>query len=238
MPFISSVEGQYGYGKQSGPSSIVTSNLLLYLDAGNSQSYSGSGTTWFDLSPNSNHATNLTGVTYSSLNRGYLSFNGSTGSGSIDTNKYNTSYTGKTVFVAGNLTGITTGTYRAMIGSSAGNRNFNFYFYSPSAGTYQLHFSAGGGGSLTTNISYTPGNWFTAAFTQALDGTNIFYLNGIKIYQTTVTFSQYLSGTEHVGRADNFWNGPLSVICVYKSALTDTDILNNHNSVKARYGLP
>ena len=237
MPFMSSVEGQYGYGKQSMMVSIVKSNLLLYLDAGNSQSYPGSGTTWFDLSPNSNNATSLTGVSYSSLNGGYLTFNGSTGSGLLDTNKYNTSYTGKTVFIAGNLTGITAGTYRAMIGSGAGNRNFNFYFYSPSANTYQLHFSAGGTGILTTNISYTPGNWFTVAFTQALDGTTICYLNGIQIYQTTVTFSQYLSGTEYVGRADNFWFGPLSVICVYKSALSAADILNNHNSVKGRYGL-
>ena len=238
MPFLSGIEGQYGYGRQQNVSIVQRNNLLLYLDAGNSQSYPGSGTTWIDLSPNSNNATSLTGVSYSSLNGGYLSFNGSFGAGSIDTNKYNTSYTGKTVFVAGNLSGITAGTFRAFLGSSAGNRNFNFYIYSPSNGVYQFHFSAGGGGSFSTNLPYTPGNWFTAAFTQALDGTNIFYFNGNKISQTTVTFSQYLSSTEHVGRADNYWNGPLSVICVYKSALTDTDILNNHNSVKGRYGLP
>jgi hypothetical protein len=236
MPFLSSVESQYGYGRQA-KANILQTNLLLYLDAANRQSYPGTGTTWFDLSPNANNATSLTGVTYSSANGGYLTFNGSTGSGSIDTNKYNTTYTGKTVFIAGNLTGMTAGTYRGMIGSSAGNRNFNFYIYSPSNGVYQFHFSAAGSGTLTTNISYTAGNWFTAAFTQALDGTTIFYLNGTKIYQTTQTFSQYLSSTEHVGRADNFWFGPLAVICVYKSTLTDADILNNHNSVKGRYGL-
>lgn len=239
MPFLSSVEGQYGYGRSlTNTNQILTTNLLLYLDAGNSQSYPGTGTTWTDLSTNANNATSLTGYTYSSANGGYLSFNGSTGSGSLVANKYNTPYTGKTIFVAGKLNSIVNGTFRAMLGASAGNRNFNFYMYSPSSATYQLHFSAGGGGSISTNIPYTPGNWFTVAVTQALDGTTTYYYNGTSFYQISNTFSQYLAGsTEHVGRADNFWDGPLAVICVYKSALTAAEILNNHKAVASRYGL-
>jgi hypothetical protein len=110
--------------------------------------------------------------------------------------------------------------------------------YSPSANTYQLHFSAGAGGLLSNNLTYTPGNWFTAAFTQATNGTSVFYLNGQQVNQSSTGFSQFLSpSTEHVGRADNFWNGPLSVVCVYSTALTATQILGNHNSVRGRYGL-
>jgi hypothetical protein len=239
MPFLSSAEGQYGYGRQLTISNaILTTGLLLYLDAGNTLSYPGTGTTWTDLSINANNATSLTGFTYSSANGGFLSFNGSTGAGSLVANKYNTTYTGKTIFVAGKLNSLTTGTYRAILGSSAGSRNFNFYFYSPSNGVYQLHFSSGGGGTLSTNMSYTLGNWFTVAMTQALDGTTAYYLNGTLVNQTTQPFAQYLSGTtEHIGRADNFWDGPLAVIGVYNSALTAANILNNHNSVKSRYGL-
>ena len=238
MPLLSSLGGQYGYGRPFNNTPIVTTNLLLYLDSGNSQSYPGSGTTWTDLSINANNATSLTGFTYSSANSGSISFDGSTGSGSLVANKYNTSYTGKTIFVAGKLTGITTGSFRAMLGSGAGNRNFNFYMYSPSSGVYQLHFSAGGTGTISTNIPYTPGNWFTAAVTQASNGTTTYYFNGNSFYTTSQTFTQYLSGsTEFVGRADNFWYGPLPVICVYKSALTAADILNNHKSVASRYGL-
>ena len=238
MPFVGSVEGKVAFGKATANNStLTTTNMLLYLDAGKTASYPGTGTTWTDLSPNANNATNLTGTTYSSLNGGYLSFNGA-GSGSLDANKYNTTYTGKTIFVAGNLTSIVTGTYRAFLGASAGNRNFNFYMYSPTNNTYQLHFSAGGGGLLSNNLTYTPGNWFTAAFTQAANGTSIFYFNGQPVNQDTTGFSQYLSpSTEHVGRADNFWNGPLSVVCVYSAALTATQILGNHNSVRGRYGL-
>jgi hypothetical protein len=216
--------------------------MLLYLDAGNRTSYPGTGTTWTDLSPNANHATGLTGATYSSLNGGYLSFNGTTGSGSLVANKYNTTYTGKTIFVAGNLTSIGNGTFRAFLGASAGSRNFNFYMYSPSSGVYQLHYSTGSSGSFSGtfsgNLSYTPGNWFTIAVTQATDGTTVYYLNGQQVSQTTMTFSQYISGsTEHVGRADNFWNGPLPILCVYKTALTAAQILANHNAVRGRYGL-
>ena len=239
MPFTTTVEGQFAYGRQpTTTQSIINTNLLVYLDAGNLSSYPGSGLTWTDLSSNANNATSLTGVTYSSSNGGYLSFNGSTGSGSLDSNKYNTSYTGKTVFVAANLTSLLAGSFRAFVGSGAGARNFNFYMYSPTNGTYQLHFSSGGSGSFSTNVSYTPGNWFTAAVTHSIDGTLVYYFNGVQLNQQTQPFFQYSSpSTEYVGRADNFWYGPLSVVAVYKTALSSTEILANHNAVKGRYGL-
>lgn len=237
MPTLSLVAAQFGYGRSQVPT-IIKTNLLLYLDAANKSSYSGSGTTWTDLSTNANNATSLTGVTYSASNGGYLSFDGSTGSGSLVASKYNQTYSGKTVFIAGNLTSITASSYRAMIGSSTGNRNFNFYMYSPASNRYQLHFSAGGVGTLSSDITYTPGNWFTAAVTHETNGTVRYYVNGNLVNSDSQTFYQYLSpSTEFIGRADNFWNGPLSVICVYKSALSAAEILNNHNAVRGRYGL-
>ena len=41
------------------PSSIVTDGLTHCYDAGNSASFPGSGTTWFDLSGNGNNGTIL-----------------------------------------------------------------------------------------------------------------------------------------------------------------------------------
>ena len=240
MPFVGSVEGKMAFGRATATGIPVSPDMLLYLDAGNRTSYPGTGTTWTDLSPNANHATNLTsppGVTYSSSNGGYLSFNGAA-SGTLNPSKYNTTYTGKTIFVAGNLSGITAPNFRAMLGTSSGSRNFNFYIYNPSGSTYQLHFSAGGYGGFSGNLSYTPGNWFTVAVTQATNGTTIYYLNGQQVSQTTMTFSQYVSDfNDYVGAADNFWYGPLGVVCVYKTALTAAQILANHNAVRGRYGL-
>lgn len=54
---------------------IVNSNLVLNLDAGNSKSYAGSGTTWTDLSGNGNNGTLYNSPTYSN---GVFSFNGTT----------------------------------------------------------------------------------------------------------------------------------------------------------------
>jgi hypothetical protein len=56
---------------------VVTTGLQLYLDAGNSSSYSGSGTTWTDLSGNSRDGTLTNGPTYSSADGGSIVFDGS-----------------------------------------------------------------------------------------------------------------------------------------------------------------
>jgi hypothetical protein len=54
--------------------SIVTDGLICHLDAGNKNSYEGSGTTWTDLSGNGYNATLVNGVGFNSI--GYLTFNG------------------------------------------------------------------------------------------------------------------------------------------------------------------
>lgn len=45
--------------------SIVTDGLVLYLDAGNIKSYPGTGTTWFDLTPNKLDGSLINGPTFS-----------------------------------------------------------------------------------------------------------------------------------------------------------------------------
>ena len=70
MPFVGSVEGKMGFGRPTATSSnIVTTNLVLNLDAGNMASYSGSGTTWRDMTSGLNF-TLTNGPTYSSSNGG------------------------------------------------------------------------------------------------------------------------------------------------------------------------
>ena len=56
--------------------SIITQNLVLCLDAANSKSYPGSGTTWTDLSGRGNTGTLVNGVGYNSGNLGSLVFDG------------------------------------------------------------------------------------------------------------------------------------------------------------------
>ena len=54
--------------------SIITSGLILNLDAGNVASYPGSGTTWTDLSGNGNNGTLINGPTFNSSNGGSILF--------------------------------------------------------------------------------------------------------------------------------------------------------------------
>ena len=58
------------------PQPIVSSGLVMHLDAGNVASYSGSGTTWTDISGNGNHGTLINGVGFTSSNNGALVFDG------------------------------------------------------------------------------------------------------------------------------------------------------------------
>ena len=55
---------------------IVTDGLVLCLDAANSKSYPGSGTSWNDLSRNNNTGTLTNGPTYTSSFGGSSVFDG------------------------------------------------------------------------------------------------------------------------------------------------------------------
>ena len=58
------------------PDSIISENLVCHLDSGNSSSYSGSGTTWSDISGSSNNFT-INGATFvSSGSSSYFDFDG------------------------------------------------------------------------------------------------------------------------------------------------------------------
>ena len=70
--------GHNNYVAPVAPPSIVTTGLVLNLDAGNAASYAGTGTTWTDLSGRGNNGTLVNSVTYSSSNQGTLVFDGYT----------------------------------------------------------------------------------------------------------------------------------------------------------------
>ena len=55
---------------------VVTNGLVAWLDAGLSASYSGSGSTWTDISGGDNNANLVASPTYSVNNNGYFTFNG------------------------------------------------------------------------------------------------------------------------------------------------------------------
>lgn len=215
---------------------------LLYVDAGQSSSYSGSGTTWTDLSAQTNNATLVNSPPFTSAGAAsYFTFNG-TGAqyASTTASKFNTAYAGKTVIVVARITAgsFSTGSFRCMFGTNGGTRNFNFYInYTGSA--YRMHYSAGGGGGFSNDLSLTTGQWAVFAVTQTTGGLVTYYHNGVAVGTNTgVTFIQYASNSgEYIGIGDNYWYGDINLCAVYGRTLTATEIFQNYSAVKDRFGL-
>ena len=68
--------------------SIVTDGLILHLDAGDSNSYSGTGNTWYDISGNNNHGT-LNGPTFTNTGLKHFVFNSTDDVASLNLSNYN-----------------------------------------------------------------------------------------------------------------------------------------------------
>ena len=228
---------------------IVTDNTsrfngtLLYLDPGDSSSYSGSGTTWTDISGNTNNTTLTGSPTFTNAGpASYFTFNGAgTQSATTLASKYSQTYTGKTVIVAirPSVSAWTNGVaqFRGVFGTATGSRNFNTYIYHDASNNLQIHYSANGVGGFSNNISLPSNQWSVIAVTQTTGGLVTYYLNGVAVGTNTgITFAQYTgSSTENVGLTDNFWYGDIGVTAVYGRALSSVEILQSYNTLSAKY---
>ena len=221
--------------------SFNSNGALLYVDAGNTASYPGSGTTWTGLSNNSHNATLVGSPPWTSAGTAsYFTFNGlGSNYASTTASKFNTTYTGKTVFVAARMTAVIAGAFRCLFGTNSGTRNFNTYMYSPSSGVYQMHYSAGGGGGFSNNLSLTTNQWFIAAVTHTTGGLVSYYFNGQPAgTNTSIGFIQYAANNgEYIALGDNYWYGDIGACAVYGRALSGDEIKQNFNALKTRYGL-
>ena len=112
---------------------IVEDGLVLYLDAGNEESYPGTGTTWKDLSGNGNDGTLTNGPTFSGDNTGGITFDGSNDyvdCGDID---ITSSFT-LSVWFKGNPTGH--GNYCGILNKSNNNNFGNYGLYGDISSNY------------------------------------------------------------------------------------------------------
>ena len=240
--------GNNNYVAPEIPATLITTDLLLYLDADNPASYpgSGNGNTWYDLSANLNHGTLSTiAIANTASTPKKFTFDGTTGTNvSFNTAKFNVTYTGKTVMFAAKMDANSFGAnlYRALFGSSSG-RNFNFYLMQSGSG-YKLHFStasaswANQGSWYSDVVQLATGQWYVFAFTH--DETSArFFLNGQLVGTTTGTsILQYqTTPDERLGGGDNFWKGDINTALIYKRGLSNAEILQNFNALKTRFGL-
>ena len=210
--------------------------LVLALDAGNTKSYPGSGTTWTDLSGNGNTGTLVNTPTYSGANGGSLSFNGS----SQYVNCGN----------ASNLQ-ITVGTISAWFNANNGNAGYNGIIAKQLAWSLFVadnilvtyDWGAAGGAGRSTGITVGNSTWNYAAmtFTETIgtpSNNAIVYLNGSPVLTTTVKHLNHTIQVQ-IGEANSsqFFGGNIAQASVYNRVLTAAEISQNFNALRGRYGI-
>jgi hypothetical protein len=243
-----SISEFYGY------SAIVTSGLVLNLDASNASSYPGSGTTWTDLTGNGNNMTMVGTVPINGSGQAkYFSYNG--------TANY---FQGVNNF-ASSISNAITITIVASI-TDMSQRTALFSKYIP-----------GNVGSYVLEIGTIPGLWSNTmrwfAFSSNLFGNDYrgtTALNQNQIYMLTLTMDSTVStamyynssvlGADQVapsyGLGSDWSQGDVPfltgnygpgldiysymneyMVLVYNRSLTSTEITQNYNALRSRFGI-
>jgi hypothetical protein len=174
-------------------SDIVTSGLVLNLDAQNYYSYPGSGTTWTDLSGNNNTGTLTNGPTYSSANGGSLVFDGTNDYAEVITRNTNLEFQPTLPYSSFcwvyNLTNVG-GTIISNMQNTGTYPGWDLYLqtneiaahlissWSTNAIKVAISFDFSANANKWVNIGYTYNGTSPANATDALNSIN-FYLNGV-----------------------------------------------------------
>jgi hypothetical protein len=224
--------------------SIVMNGLVLALDAGNRKSYPTTGTTWTDLSGRGNNGTLINGVGYNSGNGGSLVFDGSNDyvdCGDREIFKIPSQLTLEAFF---NIS--TYVNWSGIIGKS--NTAKGVYVMHLSASAQRIRFSYNSVNPWTVNIidgnyPLTANQWVYSVITY--DGSNVnFYING-SLDKTqnigTITFDTGAGYSVTLGQdppgANEFFNGRISNAKIYNRALSATEVSQNFNALRGRFGL-
>jgi hypothetical protein len=232
---------QYAFGK------IITDGLVLCLDAADRNSYVSGSTTWFDVA-GSNNGTLTNGPTFNSGSGGNIVFDG--------TNDY---------VDCGNLTTLDNMSiqmfvrvlsrnnfYNGFAASKGASNDFDSGFIIQMAGTgasfnsfnVEGGFLRVGGGTefMTSTVSF--GTWANVCLTISPSYIQ-FYLNGSPQYgttrlnnaSTTIGMSNLVIGTRVYNIPSFSVNANIANTQIYNRALTTSEVLQNYNAQKSRFGL-
>lgn len=206
---------------------IIADGLILNLDAGKTASYAGTGTTWNDISGNNNNGT-LNGAVFTTMN-GVSYFNFS--------NTYvNTSIT-KSNAMTFSVWAKTSSPSNCML-FNAGNPGAgpDLFFYN---GALFWNTWDSGGNPFTVSTSTINANWHNYTVVNDASSNAKLYFDGVLVgtatyKSSTYTTNLYIGGA---GPADSwYWNGGIASFQAYNRALISSEVLQNYNAIKGRYG--
>ena len=221
------------------PVGFVTDGLALYLDAGNTASYPGSGTTWTDLSGNGRNGTltSMDGTNFNSANGGSLTFNGSDDyvqcSGSL-------TLTAATFIVwirrngdQSQYDGILFNRFAYITGMNFQSSNQLAYTWNNETNTYQWQSNL-----ILPNLA-----WSMCAISVSGSSATAYLCQSSGITSATNNVSHLSTFMDHIEIARDeqggarYFTGNIAQALIYNRALSATEIQQNFNFSKPRFGL-
>jgi hypothetical protein len=212
-----------------GGQDIVTSGLMLHLDAGNTSSYSGSGTIWSDISPNGYTATLVNGAGFNSTQGGSITFDGVNDYVSTDFSPYLTDFT-YMLWIRPASTG---GSAWAGAIDQGGKRIFAREQLAPN----WFALPSGNNPNLL-KLSNVPLDAWSCIIISRQSEMWSMSING----PTNKTSYQYgsaaVTGQLILGVYQNaFFSGRMGILKIYNRALSDAEIQQNYDARKSRFGI-
>jgi hypothetical protein len=227
-----------------------TNTAEIYFDPGNTLSYPGSGTTLTNIGTSGNVTGTLgtlSGVSYEGgIANGVLNFDGGTDTISFGTNDF-----GNTITVTAWVYPRLESSINCLISNCAANTTTDGFKMSWNAWTttdYNMNFEAGNGSSGNTSATaintVVENTWQHLGY--VFDKTN----RTIKFYRNGSEVAVASGGTPvaNIGTNKSWWIGSiggssyqmdanLGEFRLYKSIKSSSDILDEYNNTKSRYGL-
>jgi len=211
---------------------IVFDNLTLRLDAGNSTSYPGSGTTWTDIAGTAQNITLVNSPTYTSGTPAYFTFNGSnqrgSGTGAVLSS---TSYTKSVWFYLNALAD------NNLVSSDIGG---HFMYFAGGSKLYSGHANWGNYQAYPSTANFSLSTWYNTTLTFNTTDGMVLYINGVQ--DSTYTANKTAHGGDSSTNiasfgAGNLLNGRISKVYCYNRSLTAAEVLQNYNFDKSQFGL-
>ena len=218
---------------------IVTSGLIYSIDAANTRSYAGSGLTVNGLVGGLG-GTIVNGTGFSSADNGSFFFDGT--NDYINTNIFSSSIG----FTSSNFT-ISLWTkikdysqYNAFVTRTSGNLPAPLDFFTLPNGYINVNLGGVAGWTSINSSSAFPLTWTYLTFMLNSTTMSIFY-NGVLNNTATLTATRVESANSiKIGtREDGFtrMNGNISQVQIYNRALSSTEVRQNFNATRKRYGI-
>lgn len=234
---------------------VVTDGLVLALDAANPKSYVSGSSTWYDLSGNNNNFNLLNSPSYDGVK---LSFNGTTQYGScvnttfgnFGTGSFTLEYvfytdgTGSNTFASPIMKRLAVTTIGGLTGEGWVDRIFASIFFAQDNNPTAVRANA-----LEINYStpYNKINHVVQVISKDSTGlivTGSTYINNLVTATATRTWigngsvdNNFNTQIMHSNGENGYLSGSMYIVRAYNRALSQSEILQNYNATKTRFGL-